>query len=268
MSMKLSLSQWLFPCIMTLSIAAAIMALSVLNFDDCSRLTYESLLGKSSEFPPPQYSPMRDNFADSELLQRAGSVVERAVLQTPRIAFLFLVRGDIPHEPLWRRFFQSHEHQYSLYVHASPGHRYPNESLFNGKEVPSQPCPRFSRAMVDAFRRLLAHAVLDPRYHNAWFVNVCESTIPIRSFAFTYQYLMTSAVSYVESFHPVERYHRWETLPAFNKTVKARAYSSYLPTPLTREMMIHTSTKTVFLLVVHNSTLTQATSCFIELSQT
>jgi hypothetical protein len=29
---------------------------------------------------------------------------------------------------------------------------------------------------------------------------------------------MTSAVSYVESFHPVERYHHWETLPEFNKS--------------------------------------------------
>lgn len=199
---------------------SGIFVISFTNFGRTSPI-FDSLLPQKFKFPwaPETYNPMLDNLTDGELLQRAGRVVDVAPRRDARIAFLFIVRTDIPHELLWRRFFQNHDEKYSLYVHSStPGHIYPNGSLFAGKEVPGQRCPRFSRGIVDAFRRLLAHALLDPRYHNAWFVNLCESTIPIRSFAFTYQYLMESSVSFVESFYPVARYQGWETLPQFNKT--------------------------------------------------
>jgi len=215
---KHTISEWLIPCLLTVTVAG-IFIISDSNFGRTSP-PFESILSQEVEFPTPEYIPMRDNFSDRELLLEAGRVVD-APLGTglkARIAFLFIVRDDIPHELVWRRFFQGHDDEYSLYVHANPGHLYPSGSLFAGREVPSQPCPRFSRGIVDAFRRLLAHALLDPRYHNAWFVNVCESAVPIRSFAFTYQYLTTSAVSFVESFYPVARYHGWETLPEFNKT--------------------------------------------------
>jgi len=152
---------------------------------------------------------------EAQLLQDATDAPRPGEGVTARIAFLFTVRGDIPHEPLWRRFFRGYEEKYSLYVHATPGHAYPQGSVFEGREVPSKPSPRFSRGLVDAFRRLLSYALLDPRYNNVWFVNVCESSIPIRGFAFAYTYLMKSNVSFVESFFPVALYHSWETLPEF-----------------------------------------------------
>lgn len=160
------------------------------------------------------YMPQK-YLTDAQLLQDATDAPRPRVGATPRIAFLFIVRGDIPHEPLWRRFFRNHEEEYSLYVHATPGHVYPKGSLFEGREVPSTLCPRFSRAIIDALRRLLSYALLDPRYNNVWFINVCESSIPIRAFPFAYAYLMRSNVSFVESFFPVSRYHSWETLPEF-----------------------------------------------------
>lgn len=160
------------------------------------------------DYKPKKY------LTDAHLLLDAADARPRG--GAPRIAFLFIVRGEIPHEPLWRRFFHTHEEKYSLYVHAAPGHVYPDGSLFEGREIPSEDCPRFSRGIVDALRRLLAHALLDPRYNNAWFVNVCESTVPIRSFPFAYEYLTRSNVSFVESFYPNSNYHNWETLPEFN----------------------------------------------------
>jgi len=141
---------------------------------------------------------------DAQLLQEGYDAV--AAPGPPRIAFLFIVRGEIPHEPLWKRFLEGHEGKYSLYVHAAPGFEFPENSMFRGNEVPSKPCPRFSRGIVDALRRLMAYALLDPRYNNRWFVNACEATIPLRAFPFVFGYLATSPVSFVESFFPNERY--------------------------------------------------------------
>lgn len=152
---------------------------------------------------------------DAQLLQDATTAPRPQEFAPRRIAFLFIVRDTIPHEPLWKRFFQGHEGQYSLYVHATPGYAYSKGSLFEGREVPSKPCPRFSRGLVDTIRRLLSYALLDLRHNNVWFVNVCESSIPIRGFSFVYEYLMTSNVSFVESFFPVVEYHSWKTLPEF-----------------------------------------------------
>lgn len=98
------------------------------------------------------------------------------------------------------RFFHEHEERYALYVHAAPGHVYPRGSIFEGREAPSKPCARYSPSIIDALRRLISNAILDIRCNNVWFVNVCESSIPIRGFSFVYNYLMNSKVSFVESF--------------------------------------------------------------------
>jgi hypothetical protein len=156
---------------------------------------------------------------DQELLRHAFHRVTEGPVGPglPRIAFLFLVRGPIPLEPVWRRYLQDHEDLWSLYVHASDpvDYKYPPGSLFEGKEIPAKPVARISMSLVDAIRRLLAYALADPRYNNAWFVNVCESTSPIRGFPAAYQYLTESKHSFVEAFLPDETYQQWETKPEF-----------------------------------------------------
>eukprot|EP00249_Psilotum_nudum_P005414 c18851_g2_i3 orf=1134-2222(+) len=134
---------------------------------------------------------------------------------SPRIAFLFLVRRFIPHEPLWRRFFAAYDDLYSIYVHAKPGFKFPKKSFFSGREIPSKPVQRFSFNVVDAMRRLIANALLDTSVPNTWFVFVCESTIPVRSFPYVYNYLMNSNLSFVESLPPLRSYYSWNTLPEF-----------------------------------------------------
>lgn len=59
--------------------------------------------------------------------------------------------------------------------------------------------------------RLLAYALLDPENGatNSWFVLACETTIPLRSFNFTYNYLMQSQHSFVESFRPRNEPIQW-----------------------------------------------------------
>ena len=124
----------------------------------------------------------------------------------PKIAFLFLVRGEIPYEPLWRRYFAGHEDRYSLYVHARPNFTFPSSSFFSGRQIPSQDVQRLSKTLADAIRRLFAMALLDWERNNMWFVNLCERTIPLRSFDHTYAYLMGSRHSFVQAFQPLHRY--------------------------------------------------------------
>lgn len=154
---------------------------------------------------------------DKELLRHAfHQALEAPAPGPPRIAFLFHVKGPIPLESVWTLFFQGHEELWSLYVHASdPSYKFPPGSLFEGREIPSKPVQRISISLVDAIRRLLAYALSDTRYNNAWFVNVCESSVPVRGFPAVYQYLMQSKHSFVESFLPDAKYQQWETIPEF-----------------------------------------------------
>lgn len=141
-----------------------------------------------------------------------------SALPRARVAFLFLVRGAMPHEALWRRFFATSPdpNLYSVYVHASPTFRFPRGSFFHCKHIPSSDVGRFSFSVVDAMRRLLAHSLLDTSANNQRFVFLCEATIPIRNFLYTYNYLLRSNLSFVQAFKPPKEYYSWSSLPAFS----------------------------------------------------
>ncbi|KAJ7549780.1 hypothetical protein O6H91_07G068600 [Diphasiastrum complanatum] len=152
--------------------------------------------------------------ADLQFAARDAAICEPPA-GLERVAFMFLVRGDLAHERLWERFFKGKEDRYSIYVHATPGFEYPEGSFFRGRQIPSKTVARFSSNLVDALRRLIAYALLDVDSPNSWFVLLCDASIPVRSFDFVYSYLTKSKLSFVESFHPSKAYHSWETLPEF-----------------------------------------------------
>ena len=60
--------------------------------------------------------------------------------RVPKIAFLFLVRGDLPLRPLWEKFFAGHQELCTIYVHADPSYTGspPEDSVFYGRMIPSQ----------------------------------------------------------------------------------------------------------------------------------
>lgn len=165
------------------------------------------------EFPREKYSYTTDERLLQDAFEAARRVPASAAVN-PKIAFLFLVRGEIPFESLWRRFFAGHEQRYSLYVHTAPNFTFPRSSFFYGKQIPSHAVERLSRSLADAVRRLVAMALVDGTNHNAWFVNLCEATIPLRSFDDTYNYLTRSRHSFVQSFQPVTKY--WGAVPHFS----------------------------------------------------
>ncbi|GAB2210809.1 hypothetical protein Droror1_Dr00016093 [Drosera rotundifolia] len=147
------------------------------------------------------------NMTDEELISRASNVsflpqVEGCaeIKLVPKLAFMFLTKGPLPLSPLWEMFFKGHQGLYSIYVHAHPSY---NESVrvdsvFYGRHIPSQLVLWGTISMIDAERRLLANALLDPS--NQRFVLLSESCIPIFNFTTIYVYLMNSNLSFLESF--------------------------------------------------------------------
>lgn len=155
------------------------------------------------------------NFTDEQVLCAAHRYAKQPMATgTPRIAFLFLTRGSIPFEPLWRRFFAGHEGKYSLYVHSTDAtHTYGPDSLFHNRTIPSKAINKVTISLPEAIRRLFAYALLDSSTPNVWFHLLCDSSIPIRSFPFTYSYITNSNYSFVEAFHPTSKWWtaNWNT---------------------------------------------------------
>ncbi|KAG5098394.1 hypothetical protein JHK82_048248 [Glycine max] len=116
----------------------------------------------------------------------------------PKVAFLFLSPGSLPFEKLWHMFFQGHEGKFSVYVHSSKEKPTHVSSFFVGREIHSEPVGWGKISMVEAERRLLAHALLDP--DNQHFVLLSESCIPVRRFEFVYNYLLLTNVSFIDSY--------------------------------------------------------------------
>jgi hypothetical protein len=83
------------------------------------------------------------NMTDEELFwwaSMAPKVRSTPYHRVPKVAFLFLTRGNLPLWPLWEMFFNGHDGLYSIYVHTDPSYTglLPEESVFYGRIIPSQ----------------------------------------------------------------------------------------------------------------------------------
>ena len=77
-----------------------------------------------------------------------------------RVAFLFLVRDQIPTAPIWKAFFDDADEQgarglYKIYTHPRPGFAYAPSSLFYGTEVQNR-----TRVRVDFVAVSYTHLTL------------------------------------------------------------------------------------------------------------
>ncbi|XP_006647208.2 glycosyltransferase BC10-like [Oryza brachyantha] len=141
------------------------------------------------------------DISDEELMKLAARVAPREAAGAPKVAFLFLTRWDLPMAPLWEKFFEGHRGLYSVYVHTDPAFNGsdPGEaSAFHRRTIPSKEVKWGQISMVEAERRLLAHAILD--HSNARFVLLSESHVPLFDFPTVYSYLVNSSKVYVESY--------------------------------------------------------------------
>ncbi|KAL0462367.1 UNVERIFIED_CONTAM: hypothetical protein Slati_0124300 [Sesamum latifolium] len=118
--------------------------------------------------PPLQWVPAGGtNFlhemGDKELLWRASmkpKVGEYPLKRTPKVAFMFLARRELPLARLWEMFFRGHEGFYSIYVHSLPSYNgtEPEGSVFHGRRVPSKVCLSTSLPTYTLFIYLLLWA--------------------------------------------------------------------------------------------------------------
>ena len=144
----------------------------------------------------------------------------------------------MPLEELWRAFFTGHKGKYSLYVHPHNAHHvYSPASIFFGRKIPSRPLRRFTISEPAAVRRALAYALLDTAAPNIWFTIQSETSIPVRPFPFTYNYLRGSNLSFVEAFYPWDWWRKqWRDKPQVRDNVQGdfghnQSRSKYFPGP-------------------------------------
>ncbi|KVI02796.1 Glycosyl transferase, family 14, partial [Cynara cardunculus var. scolymus] len=148
--------------------------------------------------------PMMHNGSDEDLVSRVMTIsitnTTNATNAPYKVAFMFLTPGPMPLLPLWELFFKGHKGLFSIYIHPHPDYNdtIPQDSVFYGTRITSQPLYWGDISMVDAERRLLANALLDPL--NQRFVLLSESCIPLFHFTTTYNYLINSNLSYISSF--------------------------------------------------------------------
>lgn len=122
----------------------------------------------------------------------------------PKLAFLFLARHVMPLDILWEHFFEgSQDHDFSIFIHARPGYVYTEENTkcraFVNRQLEDSIQVVWGEAsMIQAERLLLTEALKDPL--NERFFLLSDSCIPLYSFDYVYNYVMTSQKSFVDSF--------------------------------------------------------------------
>ncbi|WJX09913.1 hypothetical protein P8452_00694 [Trifolium repens] len=168
---------------------------SFFNSEGCS------VVGGGSKFIQPPPVQARE-LTDAEIQSRVviNEILKYYTVQTkvPKVAFMFLTPGSLPFEKLWHTFFRGHEGKFSVYVHASKEKPVHVSPYFIGRDVHSEPVSWGKISMVEAERRLLANALLDP--DNQHFVLLSDSCIPVRRFDFVYNYLLLTSVSFIDSY--------------------------------------------------------------------
>ncbi|KDP45324.1 hypothetical protein JCGZ_09573 [Jatropha curcas] len=125
------------------------------------------------------------------------------LVQKPRIAFLFIARNRLPLDMVWDAFFKGEESRFSIFVHSRPGfllNKATTRSVyFMNRQVNDSIQVDWGEAsMLEAERILLRHALEDPR--NERFVFLSDSCIPLYNFSYTYDYIMSTSTSFVDSF--------------------------------------------------------------------
>ncbi|KAF8106259.1 hypothetical protein N665_0145s0070 [Sinapis alba] len=144
--------------------------------------------------------------------------------QKPQIAFLFIARNRLTLEFVWDSFFLGEDGKFSIYVHSRPGfvlsEATTQSKYFLNRQVNDSIQVEWGEAtMIEAERVLLRHALRDPFNHR--FVFLSDSCIPLYSFSYTYNYIMSTPTSFVDSFadtkdkrynprmDPVIHVHNW-----------------------------------------------------------
>ncbi|WOL12517.1 hypothetical protein Cni_G21284 [Canna indica] len=147
-----------------------------------------------------------------------------AVVNKPKIAFLFIARNRLPLDFMWDEFFRGEkEGKFSIFVHSRPGFLL-NEvttrsAYFYGRQVNNSIQVEWGESsMIEAERVLLKNALMDPL--NERFLFLSDSCIPLYNFSYIYHYIMSTSTSFIDSFADTKegRYNprMYPTIPGYN----------------------------------------------------
>ncbi|KAJ6754246.1 GLYCOSYLTRANSFERASE BC10 [Salix purpurea] len=111
-------------------------------------------------------------------------------------------RNRLPLDMLWDAFFKGQESRFSIFVHSRPGFLFNkantrSEYFLNRQVNDSTQVDWGEATMIEAERILLRHALVDPL--NERFVFLSDSCIPLYNFSYTYDYIMSTSTSFVDS---------------------------------------------------------------------
>ncbi|XP_042477506.1 glycosyltransferase BC10-like isoform X2 [Macadamia integrifolia] len=124
---------------------------------------------------------------------------------TSKIAFLFLVRRDLPLDFIWETFFQNADAaNFSIYIHSEPGLVFDESTtgspFFYGRQLNESVKVMWGESsMIEAERLLIGAALKDPA--NQRFILLSDSCVPLYNFSYIYNYVMSSPRSFMDSFH-------------------------------------------------------------------
>ncbi|KAI4298733.1 hypothetical protein L6164_032256 [Bauhinia variegata] len=125
-----------------------------------------------------------------------------------KIAFLFLVRRNLPLDFLWATFFENADAaNFSIYIHSAPGFVFDETTtkshFFYGRQLNKSVQVSWGESsMIEAEKLLLKVALEDPA--NQRFVLLSDSCVPLYNFTYMYNYIMGSPRSFVDSFLDVK----------------------------------------------------------------
>ncbi|RZC50673.1 hypothetical protein C5167_019098 [Papaver somniferum] len=140
----------------------------------------------------------------SSSTRRSYSLVDEPFQGSPKIAFLFLTRRNLPLDFLWETFFQNADvGNFSIYVHSEPGYVFDESTtrspIFYGRQLKKSIQVVWGESsMIEAERLLFGEALQDPA--NQRFVLLSDSCVPLYNFSHIYNYMMSSSKSFVDSF--------------------------------------------------------------------
>ncbi|KAK9848925.1 hypothetical protein WJX84_001940 [Apatococcus fuscideae] len=135
----------------------------------------------------------------------------------PRVALMFLTRGPLPYEPVWRTFLdgipdkqqeavgkqgqhlEPWETAFSLFVHAPGSFKFPRGSLFSGREIKQRVPVEWGQWTVMEAERALLSASLAGDPWAARFLLLSESCIPLYPASVVWMQLMSQPLSRINA---------------------------------------------------------------------
>ncbi|KAI3491281.1 hypothetical protein L1887_44373 [Cichorium endivia] len=121
-----------------------------------------------------------------------------------KIAFLFLVRDNLPLDFLWHNFFKNADpEKFTIYIHSKPGFVFDKSvtrsAFFYNRQLANSVEVGWGKPTMIEAEKLLFKAALEDT-NNQIFILLSDSCVPLYNFSYIYKYLMSSPRSFVDSF--------------------------------------------------------------------